>query len=91
MYDDDFLKNLHHVLLEVAHHVVFIIFLTYFIEDTRRRRINDLSKLQTCLPNLQWYPKHGMNQLTDSSFGKMTYKQFASYWQNMRSVDDFYC
>ena len=37
MYDDDFLKNLHHVLLEVAHHVVlilFLFFLIYFIEDT---------------------------------------------------------
>lgn len=25
MFDDDFLKNLHHVLLEVAHHVVLIL------------------------------------------------------------------
>ena len=74
MYDDEFLKNLHHVLLEVAHLCrPQFFFLTYFIEDTRRRRIYDLSKLPTCLPNLQWYPKHGMNRLTDSSFGKITF------------------
>ena len=26
MYDEDFFKNLHHVLLEVAHHVVLILY-----------------------------------------------------------------
>ena len=79
MYDDDFLKNLHHVLLEVVinlscypHFILFYILI--FVEDTRRRGINDLSQLRTCLPNLQWYPKHGMNRLSDSSFGKMNLK-----------------
>lgn len=40
--------------------------LLIFIPDTRRRRINDMSKLQTCLSDLQWYPKHGTNGLTIS-------------------------
>jgi hypothetical protein len=55
------------------HNVNFLF--TYFIEDTRRRRINDLSKLRTCLSNLQWNPKHGMNiDCQILRFGKTTDK-----------------
>lgn len=59
MLDDEFLKNLHHVLLEVR--------LNYFAgarrlrrsSDPRRGGLNDMPELWARLPHSERHPKHG--------------------------------
>ena len=58
MLDDDFLKQLHHVLLEVSQYAVFPFSLTSFV-DPRRRRFDDMPKLRARVSHFKRDPKYG--------------------------------
>jgi len=49
MLDDDLLKQLHHVLLEVCQYTLYTFSLTASFVYPRRRRFDDLSKLRAAL------------------------------------------
>ncbi len=65
MLDDDILKQLHHVLLEVSHghtcHHFLLSDLADFLLDPHRRGFHDMSKLWTRLSHLEWDPKYGLH------------------------------
>lgn len=60
MLDDDLLKQLHHVLLEVSQYTLFPFSsrTTPFV-DPCRRRVDDVSKLRSRLSHFERDPKYG--------------------------------
>jgi hypothetical protein len=66
MLDDDLLKQLHHVLLEVSQYTLFPFSpMTSFV-DPRRRRIDDMSKLRSRLSHFKRDPKYGPRLLSSN-------------------------
>ena len=60
MLDDDLLKQLHHVLLEVSQYTLFPFSpMTSFL-DPRRRRFYDMPKLWARLSHFKRDPKYGL-------------------------------
>ena len=59
MLDDELLKQLHHVLLEVSRCIFCPFSLMTSFVDPRRRRFDDLSELRARLSHFEWDPKHG--------------------------------
>jgi len=59
MLDDDLMKQLHHVLLEVSQYTLFPFSLTTSFVDPRRRRFDDVSKLRARLSHFERDPKYG--------------------------------
>ena len=94
MLDDDLLRQLHHVLLEVSYQPTplhFTIFsnLTTPCLDTHRRWFHDMSKLRPRLSDLEWNPKYGPH-LTRFSSNCHRFSSFSrfSYWQSTRLGSD---
>ena len=67
MLDDDLLRQLHHVLLEVCRCIFFAFSLTTSFVDLRRRRFDDLSELRARLSHFERDPKHGAHLYVLSS------------------------
>jgi hypothetical protein len=59
MLDDDLLKQLHHVLLEVSQRACAPFSLTSSFSDPHRRGFHDMSKVRARLFYLEWDTKHG--------------------------------
>jgi hypothetical protein len=64
MIDDEFLQKLHHVLLEVGIWLFALMLDENRLDlsnppDTRRRRLDVMSELQSCLPHLERDSQHG--------------------------------
>jgi hypothetical protein len=63
--DDDLLQKLHHVLLEVCHMCIYIVYasLTIKLIDTRGRGCYGVPKLPAYLCDFERHPEHGLCHL----------------------------
>lgn len=91
MLDDDLLRQLHHVLLEVSQHSFSTISLIQSDDvflDSYRQWFHDVSKLRPRLSDLEWDPKYGSHLARSSPITLglifLHISRF-SYWQRTRS------
>jgi hypothetical protein len=89
MLDDDLLKQLHHVLLEVSQYTLFPFSPMMSFVDPRRRRFDDMSKLWAHVSRFKRDPKYGPRLPFCSHFQRCHFSLFItlpvySYWQRVR-------
>jgi hypothetical protein len=92
MLDDDLLRQLHHVLLEVSQHAFSSISPQsdgVFFLDSHRQWFHDVSKLRPRVSDLEWDPKYGphLARSPPIATGFSSFYAFSrfSYWQSTRS------
>ena len=74
MVDDEFLKNLHHVLLEVRPDAdPCALLAAHASTDAHRGGRDGLPELQPHLPHLERHSKHGARCLSEPSSRRRTY------------------
>ena len=84
MLDDDFLKQLHHVLLEVSQYTLYPFSLTSFV-DPRGRRFDDMPKLRARVSHFKRDPKYGPRLLFQRyHFSRFITLPVHSCWRSVR-------